>query len=74
MSFNITRLDTRQLDFDTRLKEVLAFTAKEDASIDRVAADIIADVRRRGDDAVLEYTNRFDGLQIKTPAAMLRTL
>lgn len=70
MTLKITRLDTRQLDFDTRLKEVLAFTAKEDASIDRVAADIIADVRRRGDDAVLEYTNRFDGLQIKTPAAL----
>lgn len=70
MTLNITRLDTRQLDFDTRLKEALAFTAKEDASIDRTAADIIADVRRRGDIAVLEYTNRFDGLQIKTPDAL----
>ncbi|MCM1512498.1 MAG: histidinol dehydrogenase [Oxalobacter formigenes] len=70
MPLKITRLDTRQIDFDTRLKEVLAFTAKEDASIDRVAADIIADVRKRGDMAVLEYTNRFDGLSIREPAAL----
>lgn len=70
MTLKITRLDTRQIDFDTRLTEVLAFTAKEDASIDRVAADIISDVRKRGDMAVIEYTNRFDGLNIREPAAL----
>lgn len=62
MTIRITRLDTSQPDFDERLMQVLAFEANEDESIDRVAADIIADVRKRGDAAVLEYTNRFDRL------------
>lgn len=62
MTIRITRLDTSQPDFDESLMQVLAFEANEDESIDRVAADIIADVRKRGDAAVLEYTNRFDRL------------
>lgn len=62
MTIRITRLDTTQPDFDERLMQILAFEANEDESIDRVAADIIADVRKRGDAAVLEYTNRFDRL------------
>ena len=62
MAIRITRLDTAQPDFDERLMQILAFEASEDESIDRIAADIIADVRKRGDAAVLEYTNRFDRL------------
>ncbi|NLC24210.1 MAG: histidinol dehydrogenase [Oxalobacter sp.] len=62
MTIRITRLDTTQPDFDSALMQILVFEASEDESIDRVAADIIADVRKRGDAAVLEYTNRFDRL------------
>ncbi|MCL1886883.1 MAG: histidinol dehydrogenase [Betaproteobacteria bacterium] len=62
MTIRIPRLDTAQPDFNARLSQILAFEAQEDESIDRVAADIIADVRKRGDAAVLEYTNRFDRL------------
>jgi len=60
MAIPILRLDSTQSDFDARLSRILAFEAQEDAAIDRTAADIIADVRKRGDAAVLEYTNRFD--------------
>ena len=41
-----------------------------DSAIDKVAADILADVKQRGDAAVLEYTNRFDRLN----AASLKSL
>ncbi len=70
MTIRITRLDTAQPDFDFSLMQILAFEASEDESIDRVAADIIADVRKRGDAAVLEYTNRFDRLSEKAMASL----
>jgi len=56
----ISRLDTRDADFAVRLNELLAFEASEDASIEQAVQAILADVRARGDAAVLEYTERFD--------------
>ena len=56
----ISRLDTRQADFSSRLRALLAFDASEDASIEQSVQAILADVRARGDAAVLEYTRRFD--------------
>ncbi len=44
----------------------LHWSAETDAAIEQRVADILADVRTRGDAAVLEYTNRFDGLQART--------
>jgi histidinol dehydrogenase len=60
MSIQIRKLDATDSDFGAQLREVLAFEADEDEAIDRTAASILADVKRRGDAAVLEYTNRFD--------------
>ncbi|WP_299453133.1 histidinol dehydrogenase [uncultured Pigmentiphaga sp.] len=59
----INRLDTRSDDFRTRLRSLLAFEASEDASIEQAVAEILRDVRARGDEAVLEYTRRFDRVQ-----------
>ncbi|MDX3907993.1 MAG: histidinol dehydrogenase [Pigmentiphaga sp.] len=59
----INRLDSRSDDFRTRLQSLLAFEASEDASIERAVADILLDVRTRGDGAVLEYTRRFDRVE-----------
>jgi histidinol dehydrogenase len=56
----ISRLDTRDAGFAARLSELLAFEASEDASIEQAVQAIVADVRARGDAAVLEYTERFD--------------
>ncbi|MDQ2149178.1 histidinol dehydrogenase [Alcaligenaceae bacterium C4P045] len=56
----IQRLDSRDADFAPQLSRLLAFEAEQDESIDRAAADILADVRRRGNAALIEYTNRFD--------------
>ena len=56
----IQRLDSRDADFASQLSRLLAFEAEQDESIDRAAAGILADVRRRGNAALIEYTNRFD--------------
>jgi len=66
----IRRFSTTDADFDDNLKALLAFETAQDDSIDVVVADILKDVKKRGDAAVLEYTNRFD----KTNAASLPEL
>ncbi|MES2579128.1 MAG: histidinol dehydrogenase [Pseudomonadota bacterium] len=56
----IRRLSTKESTFDADLKALLAFETAQDDSIDVVVANILKDVKVRGDAAVLEYTNRFD--------------
>ena len=53
---------TASSTFDADFKAKLHVSAGADAAIDKVAADILADVKHRGDAAVLDYTNRFDRL------------
>ena len=57
---NIRRFSTTDTDFDSQLKNLLAFETAQDDSIDTVVANILRDVKTRGDAALLEYTNRFD--------------
>ncbi len=59
---NIKRLNSRDAAFATQLQALLAFEAAQDDTIDRTVAAILADVKQRGDAAVVEYTNRFDRL------------
>ena len=61
---DIRRFSTTDSDFDSKLKALLAFETAQDDSIDLVVADILRDVKKRGDDAVLEYTKRFDKLGV----------
>ncbi|HEX7867804.1 MAG TPA: histidinol dehydrogenase [Variovorax sp.] len=60
------RLSTTSASFDAEFKARLQWSADADAAIEKVVADILADVQTRGDVAVLEYTNRFDKLDAKT--------
>ena len=60
----ISRLSTRDPDFGPRLDRLLAFEANQDERIDTTVASIIADVRSRGDAAVIDYTKKFDGLNV----------
>ncbi|MGZ5052745.1 MAG: histidinol dehydrogenase [Methylobacter sp.] len=59
-NINITRLDASSADFDRQLKDLLRFDETDDLDVHRRVLDIIADVRKSGDQAVIEYTNRFD--------------
>jgi histidinol dehydrogenase len=58
----ITKLDSSQADFKQRLDTLLAFEASTDDAIESAVGKILADVKARGDAAVLEYTNKFDRL------------
>ena len=67
---NITRLSTRQADFDARLSKLLAFEETADEKLEATVTAILLDVKRRGDEAVLEYTLKFDRLPLAGVAAM----
>ncbi|MFZ2852914.1 MAG: histidinol dehydrogenase [Rhodocyclaceae bacterium] len=58
----IKRLSSIDADFKVRLDALLAFEGAQDATVDQTVAAILADVKARGDAAVIEYTNRFDRL------------
>ena len=60
------RLSTTQSDFETLFQQRLHWSADTDAAIEQRVADILSDVKARGDAAVLDYTSRFDGLQAAT--------
>ncbi|MFZ6774096.1 histidinol dehydrogenase [Undibacterium sp. SXout7W] len=70
MASLITRLDSADADFSSKLSSLLAFEASEDEAIDRAAAQILASVKTTGDTAVLEATNRFDRLNAHSVAAL----
>lgn len=57
---DIRRLDSRSATFAADLRALLAFESTTDAWIGEAVAAVLAEVRRRGDEAVVEYTNRFD--------------
>lgn len=64
------RLSTASSDFETQFAARLHWSSDTDHAIEQRVADILRDVRTRGDAAVLEYTARFDGLQVASMAAL----
>jgi histidinol dehydrogenase len=66
----IARLSTADPDFAARLSALVAFDAALDEEVERAAAAIVADVRARGDGAVLEHTARFDGVRATSVAEL----
>jgi histidinol dehydrogenase len=64
----VRRLDTAAPGFAAALKALLAYAEEVDERVETATAAIVADVRRRGDAAVLEYTARFDGMRATSMA------
>lgn len=62
----IRRLSTKDQSFNAQLKALLAFETAQDDAVDVVVANILKDVKTRGDAAVLEYTNQFDKTNAKS--------
>ena len=60
MHITVRKLDSAAADFKPQLTKLLAFEAETDDAIESAVAKILADVKARGDAAVLEYTNKFD--------------
>src|SRR5690625_5073585 len=66
----IRRLDSTTSQFDAELRALLAYEEEQDASIETICRDIIHDIRREGDAALLRYTQRFDALEATDVAAL----
>ena len=60
---SIQRLRSTNPNFAATLRKLLAFDASQDDAIEHATADILKAIGHRGDDAVLEYTRRFDRVQ-----------
>jgi histidinol dehydrogenase len=70
MTVAIRRLTTAAFEFEQDFQRLLHWSAETDHAIETRVAQILADVRARGDAAVLEYTVRFDGVQAASVAAL----
>ena len=64
------RLSTAGASFEADFKARLHWSAEADAAIEERVADILSDVQQRGDAAVLDYTQRFDGLTVASVQAL----
>jgi histidinol dehydrogenase len=69
-SVKIRRLRADAPDFDEQLQRLHHWSAETDEAIEQRVAAILADVRQRGDAAVLEYTARFDALPADSVAGL----
>ncbi len=67
---NLRQLNTASPEFEAEFQRVLHWSAETDAAIETRVAEILADVRARGDAAVLEYTARFDGVSAEQLGAL----
>jgi len=66
----IRRLDSLDAQFIETLDALLAFESSTDARIEDAVTEILARVRVDGDAAVIEYTRRFDQLDVSAMAAL----
>ncbi|MCG6875827.1 MAG: histidinol dehydrogenase [Betaproteobacteria bacterium] len=62
------RLDTRDAGFSAELARLTAIEAAQDESVERAVEAILADVRSRGDAALLAHTRRLDGVDVQRVA------
>ena len=58
----LRRLSTRAPGFAAKLAALTRYDAAQDPAVQRAVRKILADVRKRGDAAVREYTKKFDGV------------
>jgi histidinol dehydrogenase len=62
------RLDSAQPDFEARFTDFLGAKREVEEDVDKTVAAILADVRARGDVALIDYTERFDRLRLAPEA------
>ena len=66
------RLDQAAPGFEKEFSAFLGRNRDSDENVDRIAAEIVADVRARGDQALAEYTRKFDKVEgaLRTEVSM----
>jgi histidinol dehydrogenase len=66
----IKRFNSSDPDFDQSLEKLLALEDAQDESVYATVSAILADIKKRGDEALLEYTHRFDRLEALAAAEL----
>jgi len=69
-ALHLRRLDSSAPEFERELAALIAFEAAQDPEVDATVARIVADVRARGDTALVEYTAKFDRVRVASAAAL----
>ena len=69
-SLTVKRLSTQDDDFWSEMDELLAWESVSDEQVAGAVKDILTNVRRRGDEAVVEYTNKFDRMSAASMAEL----
>ena len=64
MSFQMRMLDSQQSDFSQAMDNLLSWESVSDHQVQQTVLDILHHIKTRGDEAVIEYSNRFDHLQV----------
>ncbi len=70
MSSQIRRLSTLDANFAEQFRALLAYEEQRDPHVEGAVADIIHAVRKRGDEALLEFTEKFDRVKAATAAEL----
>jgi histidinol dehydrogenase len=66
----LRRLDSRATGFDAELARLTRYEAAQDEAVEAAVRAIVAEVRSRGDAALLEYTRRFDRVAARSVAEL----
>lgn len=64
MSFQVRTLDSQQADFTQAMDDLLSWESVSDHQVQQTVLDILHQIKTRGDEAVIEFSNRFDHLQV----------
>jgi len=65
---NIKRLTTSQDDYQSQMDALLAWEGVSDDQVNSTVKDVIKNIRQRGDEALVEYTNKFDRMNVSSMA------
>ena len=66
------RLDASDLNFERAFEALLGLKRESDPDVAEIVAEILADVRARGDEALFDYTSRFDRIDMSAETVRVR--
>ncbi len=66
----IKQLSSTDSGFTAALEKIMTFEDAQSAAVDSTVADILANIKKRGDEALLEYTRCFDHLDAASIAKL----
>jgi len=71
MSLTIRRLKSQAPDFSKMLADLIAWEDVSDACVQATVIEILENIRVRGDEALVEYSNRFDRRDLQSAAGLV---